>query len=181
MGLLTGTCVFGFVHLVYKAPWDLLDLCTHLVVLLWLQGPGAVQSHTVGVQICCLYQSASHGLVNWHVCFRSHTPCVQSATVPPRFVYTASGTCMGPRSRKCTEPYIACTKMPFASECFPWVCDLACMLLESCSKCTRCYGTSHICVHSYLHLYEAKVSGIYRAVQRVYEDAICARVLPMGL
>ena len=64
-------CVFGIIHLVYKALRDLLDLFTQLVALLQCTGPRAVQSRTAGVRKCCLRQSASNGLVNWRVAFRN--------------------------------------------------------------------------------------------------------------
>ena len=182
--------IFGIVHLVYKAPWDFPDLCTQPVALVSGPGPTAIQSRKSGVRRCCLRQSASHGLVNWHVCFsnrtpsvqytagpprfvytasgtctgpgpgnvqsrtagvqrcrlrqsashhlvnwhmrfRNRTPSVQGAEGPPRFVYTVSGACTGPRSRSCTEPYSGCTKMPFVQECFPCLSELACAFPKS--------------------------------------------------
>ena len=107
------------------------DLCIQLVGPVWRPGPGNVQSRTACVRKIYLRQSASHGLVNWHVRFRNRKPSVQSAAGSPRLVYTASGTFIGPRSRRCTEPYSGCTNMPFAQECFPWPSELVCVFLKS--------------------------------------------------
>ena len=121
---------FRNVHLVYKALQDLAGLCTQLVAAVQAQVP-EMYSRTAAVRRCRLRQSASHGLVNWHVRFFNRTPSVQDAAESSRFVYTASGTCMEPRSRKSTEPYSGCTKMPFAPECFLWPGELACVFSES--------------------------------------------------
>ena len=131
MGLWTGMCVFGIVHLVYKVLRDLPDWCTQLVAPVQGPSPGNVQSRAAGVQRSRLCQCASHGLVNWHVRFRNRTFSVQGAMGPPRFMYTASGASTGHRFRSCTEPNSRCTKMPFLLECFPWVCELARSFSES--------------------------------------------------
>ena len=55
--------------------------------------PRNVQSLTACVRRFRLCQRASHSLVNWHVRFRNRRPSVQGTARPPRFVYTASGTC----------------------------------------------------------------------------------------
>ena len=71
------------------------------------RGPVDVQDYST-VQRVASYTKmpfvpkASHGLVNWQLHLRNSTPSLQGAKGPPICVYTASGTCMGPRSRSCT-------------------------------------------------------------------------------
>ena len=98
------------------------------------------------------------------------SPSVQGATVPPSFS-TELVQCMPPRGR--TEPYIRCTKIRFTPEWTTWPGEPACAFLVPYTWCTRSYGTSQF---QYRACTAFASLWLYRAVQRVYENAICTRL-----
>ena len=148
---------------------------------------------------------ASHGLVNWHVHLRNSTPSLQGAKGPPIFVYTASGTCMGPRSRSCTlsRNYLARTSCRTLRELQERSFSLAfCRILAgSCKKFGK-VSLFHLANFVAIFLQEsckmqekrtfscsswkvlqevlARWFLLGSIVQRMYRNALYARVLPVA-
>ena len=69
------------------------------------------------------------------------------------------------------------TNMQFESECLTWLSELACSSSESYTYCTRCYGTSQIVYTGSAACTHLEVPDLYRAIMRVYQNAVCARKL----
>ena len=69
--------------------------------------------------------------------------------------------------------------MPFASECLTWLSEVACAFSESYTYCTRCYGTSQVVYTSSSATTGLEVPDLYRAIQLVYQNAVCTRKLPV--
>ena len=170
-------CVVGTVHLLYEALRDLPVCVYSLWCLYGVVCQTVVQIHTTSVRQCRLCQSASLGAVCCHAHFLNRTPGVQGNTGPPSFS-TALVERPPPRSR--IEPYSGCSKIPFVPDYTPWPGELACVLLELYTYCTRCYRTSHVVYIACGACTASNVGVLYRTVQWVYENSVCTRVDPMA-
>ena len=109
----------------------------------------AVLIRTAGVRKCRLCMSAPHTLVKWLVYFWDRTPKVQGAMGLPRMCTEHTAEVTRPPSLTCIYRYSGCTKMPFAYECSPYLCEVPCAFLESYTYCTRQYGTAQDVYRTY--------------------------------
>ena len=173
-------CIFGIVLLLYEVARHL-PVCVQRLRRWYSEiSQTAIYIRTVGVPNFRFFQRSPLRVVYCHAHYLTCTPSVRGVTGSPNLCTKTVALVRQCKSDSCINPYSSGTKIPFASELSTWGGKLPWALSELYTYFARFHGTGQL-VHKDCGTCTAMyVWQQYSSVQRVYQNAVRIRVLPLG-